>query len=61
MVPDGAMGPSRIALLVTLVDRARHDRVFAAALRREPVETAQCSGLVLSGAEWNGLRAFLID
>jgi hypothetical protein len=60
VVPDGAVGPSRSALLVALVDRAGHDRAVRAALRRDPVSTASQLGLTLSDAEWNGLRAFLI-
>ena len=61
VVPDGAVGPSRGALLIALIDRARHDRAFGAALRREPVPTAARLGLTLSGPEWNGLRGLLID
>jgi hypothetical protein len=61
VVPDGAVGPSRSALLVALVDRAQHDRAFGAELRREAVSTAARVGLRLSDAEWNGLRAFLIE
>jgi hypothetical protein len=61
VLPDGATVPSRSALLVSLVDRARHDRAFGADLRREPVSTAARMGLSLSDAEWNGLRGLLID
>ena len=61
VVPDGAVGPSRSALLVALVDRAGHDRAFRAALRGEPVSTAAPLGLTLSDAEWNGLRVFLTE
>ena len=61
IVPEGATGPSRVALLLALIDRARHDRVFAASLRHEPVSTARQMGLVLRDSEWSGLRDFLID
>jgi hypothetical protein len=61
IVPQGAAGPSRAALLLALIDRARHDRAFAASLRREPVGTARQMGLVLRDSEWGGLRDFLID
>jgi hypothetical protein len=61
IVPDGAIGPSRAALIVALIDRARHDRAFAAALRLEPVVAAGQMGLVLRDSEWGGLRDFLID
>ena len=59
--PDSAGAPSRGALLIWLVDRARHDRAFGADLRRDPVLTATRLGLTLSGAEWHGLRELLID
>lgn len=61
IVPEGAVGPSRVALILALIDRVRHDRAFAAELRRDPVSTAERMGLVLYDAEWNGLRDFLID
>lgn len=61
IVPEGAAGPSRVALLLALIDRARHDRIFAASLRREPVLTARQVGLVLRDSEWNGLRDLLND
>lgn len=61
IVPEGAAGPSRVALILALIDRARHDRVFAAHLRREPVLTARQAGLVLRDSEWNGLRDLLTD
>ena len=59
--PDNAGVPSRGALLIWLVDRARHDRAFGADLRRDPVLIAARFGLTLSGAEWHGLRELLID
>jgi hypothetical protein len=59
VVPDGILGPSRGALLISLVDRVRHDRAFSADLRRDPVLTAARLGLTLSGSEWNGLRELL--
>jgi hypothetical protein len=58
-VPDGAIGPSRGALLIALIDRARHDRRFAADLRDEPVRTAARLGITLRTAEWAGLRELL--
>jgi hypothetical protein len=61
IVPEGAAGPSRVTLILALIDRARHDRAFAASLRREPVSTARQMGLVLRDSEWNGLRDLLID
>ena len=59
VVPDEVLGPSRGALLISLVDRVRHDRAFSADLRRDPVLTAARLGLTLSSSEWNGLREFL--
>jgi hypothetical protein len=61
IVPEGAAGPSRAALIFSLIDRARHDRAFAASLRREPVLTARQMGLVLRDSEWGGLRDLLND
>jgi hypothetical protein len=61
VVPDGALGPSRGALLLALIDRARHDRAFAFELRREPVGAARQMGLELRDSELGGLRDFLID
>jgi len=61
IVPEGAAGPSRTKLILALIDRARHDRVFAARLRHEPVSTARHMGLVLHDSEWNGLRDILND
>jgi hypothetical protein len=61
IVPDGATGPSRAALILALVDRARHDRAFAACLRREPVSTARQMQLELRDSEWSGLRDLLIE
>jgi hypothetical protein len=52
-------GPTRGALIVALIDRARHDRAFGASLRREPVRTAAQFGLTLYDEEWAGLRDFL--
>jgi hypothetical protein len=49
-------GPSRGALIVALIDRARHDRAFGASLRREPVHAAAEFGLTLYDEEWAGLR-----
>jgi hypothetical protein len=59
LVPDGALGPSRGALLIAFVDRVRHDRAFSADLQRDPVVAAARLGLTLSGSEWNGLRELL--
>ena len=59
VVPDGAVGPSRGALLIAFVDRVRHDRAFRFDLRCDPVVTAARLGLTLSGSEWNGLRELL--
>jgi hypothetical protein len=60
-LPDSAVGPSRSALLIALVDRARHDRAFGADLRREPIKTADRMGLHLRDSEWAGLRDLLVD
>jgi hypothetical protein len=61
IVPDGAAGPSRVTLILALIDRARHDQAFAADLRREPTSTAKRMGLVLRDCEWHGLRDFLVN
>jgi hypothetical protein len=61
IMPEWAAGPSRVALILALIDRARHDRVFAASLRHDPVSTAKQMGLVLHDSEWNGLRDLLTD
>lgn len=61
VVPDDLLGPSRGALLISFVDRVRHDRTFSASLHRDPVGTAASFGLSLSGSEWNGLRELLTD
>ncbi len=58
-VPAGAIGPSRGALLMALIDRARHDRSFATDLQHEPVKTAARLGVTLHTAEWAGIRDLL--
>jgi len=60
IVPEGAIGPSRSALLLALIDRARHDRAFRKELREEPVAAAQRMGLTLRDSEWAGIRDLLI-
>ena len=57
----GTRGVSRAMQLISLIDRARHDRGFGDALRREPVVAAARMGLTLSDAEWGGLRDLLND
>ena len=61
IVPEGAIGPSRTALLLALIDRARHNRAFGQELRLDPVATAQRMGITLRDSEWSGLRDLLTD
>jgi hypothetical protein len=59
ILPEGAVGPSRSALLLALIDRARHNREFGQCLRLDPVAAAQRMGIRLSDSEWSGLRDLL--
>jgi hypothetical protein len=59
IVPEGALGPSRCALLLALIDRARHNREFGQQLRFDPVAAAERMGVTLSDSEWSGLRDLL--
>ena len=59
IVPEGALGPSRSALLLALIDRARHDREFGLELRLDPVAAAQRMGITLRDSECSGLRDLL--
>ena len=61
VIPSAAAGRSRAALLMTLIDRAQHDRDFRTELRHEPVEAAARIGIVLHDEEWAGLRYLLVD
>jgi hypothetical protein len=56
---SGAVESSRGALLISLVDRARHDRRFGSALRDNPVATVGQLGIILRDSEWAGLRELL--
>jgi hypothetical protein len=54
-----ASASARVAAIVALADRARHDRAFRASLRHDAVATAARFGLTLRDSEWAGLRDLL--
>jgi len=48
ILPDGTIGPTRKALLMALIDHARHDQRFRIELRHAPVATAARIGITIA-------------
>lgn len=56
---DQPGGPSRAALLISLVDHVRNDPAFRARFEETPIKAVEQLGLHLFDSEWAGLRGVL--